>query len=91
MYSHVIVNIDAPVDNIQINNPNITRILPESYLLLAPYSKKNPVVINNKETIVITCPICNNGFLPNRDKRKLTNIEANTSVANNRTGIKVFI
>ena len=91
MYNHVIVNIDAPVDIIQINNPIITRILPEFYLLLAPYSKKNPVVINNKETIVITCPICNNGFLPNRDKRKLTNIDAINITANNRTGIKVFI
>ena len=91
MYSHVIVNIDAPVDNIQINNPNITIILPKSYSSLELYSIKNPVVINNKETIVITCPICNNGFLPNRDKRKLTNIDAINITANNRTGIKVFI
>ena len=74
-----------------MNNPTITRILPEYYPISALYSIKNPKVINIKEIIVIICPICSNFFLPNRDKRKLRNIEARTSVPNNRTGIKVFI
>ena len=74
-----------------MNNPTITIILPDIYPLSELYSIKNPVVINNKETIVITCPICSNGFLPKHDKRKLTNIDAINITANKTTGIKVFI
>lgn len=82
-YSHIIVNTDDPVEIIQMNNPTTTKTFPVSE------SKKNPIVIMSKETIVTKVPIWSKGFRPNLKSKKLTNISAIALVENKRTGMSV--